>query len=76
VTRASDPRTSDRFPECDAKRTPAEWYQIRGARVYNYALIDRVSDSEFELRIARAIEDAYAAGFRRGAQTLEERLGA
>ncbi len=71
---------SKKFPECDPNRKPAQWAWIRGCRVYNYALIDQVGDSEFELRIGRAIEDAYnigyERGFRRGAQTLEEQLGA
>ncbi len=54
----------------------SEWAKLRGIRVYNHALLDNVSDSEFEERIALAIEDAYMAGLRRGAATLEERLGA
>lgn len=62
------------------QKTPSERFMIRGARVYNWALLDRVTDSQFEDRIGRAIEDAYNAGFergfRRGAQTLEEMLGA
>jgi hypothetical protein len=57
-------------------RQPCEWALIRGCRVYNYALIDQLSDSEFERRIALAIEDAYVAGVRRGRQSLEEQLGA
>jgi hypothetical protein len=59
-----------------SSRKPSEWAMIRGAHVYNHALLDRVSDGEFEDRIALAIEDAYLAGFRRGRQTLEEELGA
>lgn len=57
-------------------RQPAEWAALRGARVYNQALLDRVSDGEFEDRIACAIEDAYWEGVRRGRRTLEEELGA
>ena len=57
-------------------RKPSEWALIRGCRVHNYALCDGLSDSETERRIALAIEDAYYEGLRRGAQTLEERLGA
>lgn len=59
-----------------AKRQPAEWALRRGAYVYNRALLDRVSDSEFEDRIAAAIEQAYWKGVERGRQTLEEQLGA
>lgn len=62
------------------RKKPAEHFLIRGVRVYNWALLDDVTDSQFEERIGRAIEDAYnagyARGFRRGAQTLEEQLGA
>jgi hypothetical protein len=60
------------------------WAQMYGIRVYNYALIDMVSgaacdgshDSEMERRIGYAIQDAYERGFRRGAETLEMKLGA
>ncbi len=58
------------------RRKPTEWAKKRGVRVYNYALLDRVSDSEFEDRIGRAIEDAYWQGVARGRETLEEQLGA
>ena len=62
------------------KEKPAQWAHVRGVRVYNYALLDDVTDSQFEERIGRAIQTAYAdgydRGFRRGAETLEERLGA
>lgn len=61
-------------------RTPAEWALIRGCRVYNDALLDEVHNgiqaSEWERRIALAIQDAYIEGLRRGRQTLEEQLGA
>lgn len=61
-------------------RKPAEWALLRGARLYNYALIDEVHGhmqaSDWENAIALAIQDAYAEGIRRGAQTLEEKLGA
>ena len=40
------------------------------------ALLDNVTDSQFEERIGRAIEDAYWRGVERGRQTLEEQLGA
>ena len=61
------------------------WAQMYGIRVYNYALIDiahgrleaeRSGDSELERRIGYAIQDAYERGFRRGAETLEMKLGA
>lgn len=55
---------------------PAEWARRRGARVYNEALLADVSDSEFEDRIAYAIENAYLQGVEHGRQTLEEQLGA
>ncbi len=58
------------------REKPSEWAWKRGIRVYNYALLGQVSDSEFELRIGSAIEEAYNEGARRGAATLEERLGA
>lgn len=61
-------------------RKPAEWALIRGCRLYNYALVDEVNGHmracDWENAIALAIQDAYAEGLRRGAQTLEERLGA
>lgn len=59
-----------------AKRQTAEWALRRGAYVYNRALLDNVSDSEFEDRIGAAIEEAYWRGVARGRQTLEEQLGA
>lgn len=59
---------------------PTEWAHIRGVRVYNYALLDNATDSQFEERIGRAVEDAYwkgyERGFARGRETLEEQLGA
>lgn len=58
------------------RKKPTEWAHIRGVRVYNYALLDNVTDSQFEERIGRAIEDAYWKGVERGRQTLEEQLGA
>lgn len=62
------------------ERKPAEWALIRGCRLYNYALVDEANGHmqarDWENAIALAIQDAYAEGVRRGAQTLEERLGA
>ncbi len=62
------------------ERKPAEWALIRGCRLYNYALIDEVNGHmqarDWENAIALAIQDAYAEGVRRGAQTREEQLGA
>ena len=55
---------------------PSAWAWKRGIRVYNYALLDNVSDSEFEERIGKAIEEAYTEGMRRGMETREEKLGA
>ena len=61
-------------------RKPAEWALLRGCRLYNYALVDEVNGHmqarDWENATALAIQDAYAEGVRRGAQTLEERLGA
>lgn len=61
-------------------RKPAEWALLRGCRIYNYALVDEVNGlmqaHDWENAIALAIQDAYEEGLRRGAQTLEERLGA
>lgn len=53
-----------------------EWALRQAARVYNLALIDDVSDREFEDRIAAAIEKAYLKGVERGHRTQEEWLGA
>ncbi len=59
-----------------AEQQLSRWALMRGALVYNDALLSDDSDSEFEIRIGRAIEQAYQEGFRRGAETLEEQLGA
>jgi hypothetical protein len=60
----------------ETAKKPSNWAKMRGIRVYNYALLDDVTDSEFESRIAAAVDQAFEDGMRRGMQTLEERLGA
>lgn len=61
-------------------RKPAEWALLRGVYLYNAALMDELNGHmqarDWENAIALAIQDAYADGVRRGAQMLEERLGA
>ena len=61
-------------------RKPAEWALLRGCRLYNHALVDEVNGlmqaQDWENAIALAIQDAYEEGVRRGAQTLDEKLGA
>jgi hypothetical protein len=54
----------------------SRWALMRGALVYNDALLNDDTDSEFERRIALAVQQAWQEGFRRGAETLEEQLGA
>ncbi len=61
-------------PDCTKKFE--HWALILGIKVYNDALAEGASDSEFEQRIGAAIADAYLKGFAAGAQTLEQRLGA